>query len=57
MDILKINTLFLVFFLCLSSTTFSQDFKDEVAAFQESYLQEAAGEVQKAAEALKKVYR
>lgn len=57
MDILKINTLFLVFFLCLSSTIFSQDFKDEVAAFQESYLQEAAGEVQKAAEALKKVYR
>ena len=57
MEILKFKNAFIVFFLLLSSTLLAQDFKTEVAAFQESYLQEAAGEAQKAADALKKVYR
>lgn len=57
MEILKRNVLFIVFFLWFSSTGISQDFNTEMEAFQESYMQEATGEVVKAAEALKKVYR
>lgn len=57
MEILKRNVLFIAFYLWFSSAAFSQDFNTEMAAFQESYLQEATGEVVKAAEALKKVYR
>jgi len=57
MEILKRNVLFIIFFVWFSSTGISQDFNTEMAAFQESYMQEATGEVVKAAEALKKVYR
>ena len=57
MEVLKFKNVFIIFFLLLSLTLQAQDFKAEVAAFQESYLQEAAGEAQKAADALKKVYR
>ncbi len=57
MEILKSKTLSIAFLIFINLSAFSQDFKTEMAAFQESYLQEATGEVLKAADALKKVYR
>ena len=57
MEILKRKSLSIAFLIFINLSAFSQDFNTEMAAFQESYLQEATGEVIKAADALKEVYR
>ena len=57
MEILKRKLLSIAFLMLISLSSYSQDFNTEMAAFQESYLQEATGEVLKAADALKEVYR
>ncbi len=39
-----------------TTTSFAQDYTKQINAFQESYLQEAAGEIQKSVDVLKDVY-
>ena len=40
----------------LTTTSFAQDYTKQIRAFQESYLQEAAGEIQKSIDVLKNIY-
>lgn len=39
-----------------TTSLFAQDYTKQIAAFQESYLQEAAGEIQKSVNVLKNIY-
>ncbi len=57
MEFLKIYLKVFLVSLIFTQVLSAQDFNTELKAFQESYLLEASGETQKAAEALKKVYK
>ncbi len=57
MEFLKSNLIVILVSLFFTQGLSAQNFKTELKAFQESYLLEASGETQKAADALKTVYK